>query len=924
MILYNSANRAAPRLPAMSSKAYARILGATLLAVATLLAITWAITLERIDYEHARVVAQAKTNTANVSVAFEEHTLRTLKSINQTLVLLKHEYLQKGRAIDLQGVLDDAEVDTNYFTVGVFDANGDYVAGSARSTPANAANREFFTAHLKPDSKLYIGQPTNRSHSGALIMAFSRRVQDEKGNFLGVVALSVPPGYFTRFFTTVDLGPEGLLALIGADGVSRVRRVGERTTAGEDMRASKVMAEQARKPHGQFSSVGISEGIPRFIHYRTMHQLPLIVAVGISQRDAMATLEKDRENHLWVGARITFFIIVIAGLLIYALARQRTALDQRERSEARLRAIFEQAFVGMGQHALDGRPVIANQKMADILGYTPEELINVDPRTVVHPDDAPPGGDFSGKFDSRERRFIRKDGAIIWVNASQSLVLDAEGQPDCYVSVVQDITELKRIDRMKTEFVSMVSHELRTPLTSIRGSLGLIAGGVAGSLPDAARNLIDIAKSNCERLIRLINDILDTDKIESGNMHFDPRQAELGPLLQAAVAANEGFASQHGIRIRLQCPAEPLRVNVDSDRLNQVLANLISNAVKFSPAGKAVEVTLLRAGATARIEVRDHGPGIPAEFRARMFQKFSQADSSDARAKGGTGLGLNITKAIVERLGGTIGFDSEVGAGSTFFFDLPILASGPAGLPAVPSRPRVLVCEDDLDIARLIAMLLEKGGFDADLAFDAAQARERAAQRSYAAMTVDLRLPDDQGVAVVRALRAQPHTRDLPIVIVCAFAEEGRIQLNNEVLSVSEWLGKPIDQVSLVVAIREASEGMVNGRPRILHVEDDLDVQRIAAAIAHDFATFEFAGTLREARERLAQWSFDLVLLDLKLPDGSGWDLVAELDGRVPVVVFSVDEASAAEKERVAAVLVKAATSNEVLLDTIRQVLATT
>jgi PAS domain S-box-containing protein len=908
----------------MSSRTFYRGVGATLLAAFTLLAITWTITLERIGYERERVIAQAKTNTANVALAFEEHTLRTLMSIHQTLVLLKHEYLQKGRAIDLQSVLADAEVDTDYFTVGVFDAKGDYVAGSAKGRPDNAAHREFFTAHLRPGTRLFVGKPARLSYSGQLAIVFSHLVQDEEGKFVGVVALSVLPGHLTQFFKTVDLGPQGLLALIGVDGTSRVRRVGERTTAGDDMRSSRIMTEQAARPRGAFLSVGVSEGIGRFVHYRTMENYPLIVTVGISERDAMATLEKNRENHLWVGVRITFFILVIAGVLLYALARQRVALDLMVRSEARFRAIFDQAFVGMGQHALDGRPVFANQKMADILGYTPEEMINIDPRTVVHPDDVPPGGDFSGKFDSRERRFIRKDGAIIWVNASQTLVRDAQGQPDCYVSVVQDITELKRIDSMKSEFVSMVSHELRTPLTSIRGSLGLIAGGVAGSLPEPARNLIDIAKSNCERLIRLINDILDTEKIESGNMRFETKEADLGWVLAAAIAANEGFATQHGTRLVLELPEEVVLVNVDSDRLNQVIANLISNAVKFSPAGKAVEVRLTRHGAKARVEVRDHGPGIPPEFRARMFQKFSQADSSDARAKGGTGLGLNISKAIVERLGGTLGFESEVGAGSTFFFELPIQAPGQAALSCGPRRPCVLVCEDDLDIARLIAMILEKAGFDTDLAFDAAQARERAAQRTYAAITVDLRLPDEHGVALIRALRAQAHTRDLPIVVVSAFAEEGRIQLNSEALSVSQWLEKPIDEVRLVVAIREAAEGVVSGRPRILHVEDDPDIQRIAAAIAHDFAMFEFAGSLREARERLAQWKFDLVLLDLELPDGSGWDLVAEVDGRAPIVVFTVDDAKVADPGRVAAVLLKTATSNEALLVTMRRVLAGT
>ncbi|RZJ24126.1 MAG: PAS domain S-box protein, partial [Haliea sp.] len=331
-----------------------------------------------------------------------------------------------------------------------------------------------------------------------------------------------------------------------------------------------------------------------------------------------------------------------------------------------------------------------------------------------------------------------------------------------FYSLANDVTEFKRIDRMKSEFVSTVSHELRTPLTSIRGSLGLISGGVAGVLPEAARKLVAIASSNCERLIRLINDILDIEKIESGKMRLDVQPLDLGPLLSQVLAANEHYgAGQAGFRLTL--PEGPLLVKADSDRLVQVLTNLLSNAMKFSPADVPVEVSLTRAGPRARVEVRDHGPGIPEEFRQRIFQKFSQADASDTRAKGGTGLGLNISRAIIERLGGNIGFVTEAGQGTTFFFELPEwkeTALAPNGLavqggpPAreadAADRPRVLICEDDADIANLIAMMLDKGGFDSDLAYSAAQAQARLALRPYAAMTVDLRLPDADGLALIR------------------------------------------------------------------------------------------------------------------------------------------------------------------------------
>jgi len=507
---------------------------------------------------------------------------------------------------------------------------------------------------------------------------------------------------------------------------------------------------------------------------------------------------------------------------------------------------------------------------------------------------------------------------------------DEEGQVIGFYSLATDITELKRIDRMKSEFVSTVSHELRTPLTSIRGSLGLISGGVAGELPAAVKTLVDIARNNCERLIRLINDILDIEKIESGKMRLDLQVVDLQLLLAQVLAANEGFGAAQNVSLSLDFPEGGLRVQVDSDRLAQVVTNLLSNAVKFSPPGGMVEVLVMRAGLGVRVEVRDHGPGIPEEFRTRIFQKFSQADSSDTRQKGGTGLGLNISRAIVERLGGSVGFDSKAGMGSTFFFELPEWKEAAPRLPAearVFTRPCVLICEDDRDIARLIAMMLDKGGFDSDMVYSASEAMAHLAVNRYAAMTLDLKLPDQDGISLIRTLRSQDGTRDLPIVVVSAMAGEGQIQFNNQPLTVSGWLEKPIDENLLIRSLRHAMDGMAEGKPRILHVEDDLDIQRITSAIVQDFANFEFAATLEEARACLLAQTYDLVLLDLTLPGESGWDLLADIEALErppPVVVFSASEVDRAQGTRATAVLIKAQTSNDELLQTLQRVLSQT
>jgi CheY-like chemotaxis protein len=209
--------------------------------------------------------------------------------------------------------------------------------------------------------------------------------------------------------------------------------------------------------------------------------------------------------------------------------------------------------------------------------------------------------------------------------------------------------------------------------------------------------------------------------------------------------------------------------------------------------------------------VQDRGPGIPDEFRGRIFQKFSQADSSDARLKGGTGLGLSIAKAIVERLDGIIGFTSKPGAGTTFHFELPEshVASGvPRPRCADSNARRILVCEDDHDIARLIGMMLENAGFDVDIAYNAAEARALLAGQRYDAMTVDIGLPGEDGLSLIRSLREDDATRKLPVIVISATADEGRVQLNNESLTLTDWLQKPIDENRLIVGIRNAANGL--------------------------------------------------------------------------------------------------------------------
>jgi PAS domain S-box-containing protein len=273
-----------------------------------------------------------------------------------------------------------------------------------------------------------------------------------------------------------------------------------------------------------------------------------------------------------------------------------------------------------------------------------------------------------------ERTLMRRDGVEITAEMTTGLVGTGEG---VFFSVfLHDVSERKEVERMKNEFVSTVSHELRTPLTAISASLSLLKDGMAGDLPKDAEGLVGVACASTERLVRLIGDVLDIQKMEAGQMDYRFEDQQVAPIVEGAVAAMDSFGAQAEVRLAFEAGegAGMLRASVDRDRLTQVLTNLLSNAIKFSETGSEVLTRLSAEGAMLRIAVTDHGAGIPEAFRGRIFQRFAQADSADSRKKGGTGLGLSICRTIVEEHGGSIRFETAEGEGTTFFVELPALA----------------------------------------------------------------------------------------------------------------------------------------------------------------------------------------------------------------------------------------------------------
>lgn len=611
------------------------------------------------------------------------------------------------------------------------------------------------------------------------------------------------------------------------------------------------------------------------------------------------------------------------GVLVTAAIRDVTERKRAERELKRqkelLQAVFDHIPVMIGVFDHTGRYTLINQAWREQLGYTLNEMNTRDIMVELYPDPderlAARSFMFAPTPGWRDFRTVVRSGYAIDTSWAYTPLSDG-----MTIAFGQDITKRKEVDRLKNEFISTVSHELRTPLTSIRGSLGLIAGGVAGPIPDRAKSMIDIAYKNSERLVRLINDILDIEKIESGKMVFNFKPIELMPLIDQAIEANRAFGAQYQVSFVITESVPGIRINADADRLTQVMTNLLSNAAKFSPPGSQVEISVRRVGQGVRVAVRDHGSGIPEEFKKRIFQKFAQADSSDSRQKGGTGLGLSIVKAIVEKHDGTVAFDTSEGVGTTFYFEIPEWQPLSTEDVVESSNPRVLIVEDDRDVALLLNLMLKQGGFETDVAYDAARAIELLKTHLYAAITLDLMLPDRDGISLIRELRSAEATRNLPIIVVSAKAEQGRQQLNGDAVWVADWLQKPIDQSQLVRAVQHVTHRLHPGKPRILHVEDDKDVLRVVEAILQDTADVTAARDVAEARALLEQNVYDLVILDPALPDGLGTDLLPLLrrnSGQIPVVIFSALEEDHHSMYQVSAALVKSRTSNEQLLETI-------
>ncbi len=528
-----------------------------------------------------------------------------------------------------------------------------------------------------------------------------------------------------------------------------------------------------------------------------------------------------------------------------------------------------------------------------------------------------------------EHRVLRPDGSIRWIWARTFPKLNENGDLETIYSIGHDVTDRKEAEKRVSEFYSTVSHELRTPLTSIHASLRLIEGGLAGQVSDKVSRLVNIARNESDRLIRLINDILDIRKLEAGRLELRLTETKLDDLVTGAFAATQGMATEAKVSLKYQVNDHG-NLKCDQDRVIQILTNFLSNAIKYSPEGETVMLAVDRHQNMIRFSVTDAGPGIPESEQYKLWGRFQQLDSSDTRQKGGTGLGLAISKGLAEQHGGRVGFSSAVGKGTTFWVELPTSYGGARttshDLKSF-ALARVLMVEDDEQLTKLVKTMLKKEGFEIEIARNLKEADTLLEEFTPRAIILDINLPDGNGLEWLKFKQNAAVPFSIPTVVLSG------VDKNAELFGTAvifDWLVKPAEDKQLERALRVAVRNKGNAKAKVLIVEDDNATLELLKGSVARFPVDIIEATEGVLALKLACTEHpDLIILDVGIPSPDGFEVVETLrksDSReTPLIVYTSRDLTRDEMNNLTLGLtkhlIKSKTSEQELIDSIRLLL---
>ena len=898
-------------------------------------------------------VADARKDTSNIARSVAHDAEQTFDAANLVLSGAVSRLETDGTGpVQLerlhQFLMTQIGAQTRFRGIFVYDENGKWLTTSLPDMPpgVNNSDRDYFQFHRgDPSHAIHIGIPVKSRSGGQWIITATRRFDHPDGSFAGVVLVSIDEDYLLKFYDTFDIGSEGAILLARGDGILLVRRPFAEANVGRSMLASNLF--QNARPGvsaGNSESRSLVDGVARFNGYVRLENYPLVVGVAVSKQEVLALWRADAWSHFATACGLA----AVISLLGLWLNRQNTLRQTAEHAQviaaAQYRLLADHSTDIIIRLDMNFRRRYISPASKEVLGYEPEELIGKRPIELVHPDDVASVDELHRRMGAGlERggaiyRVRHRDGRWIWIDAQLRLVRNSEtGAPSEIVGALRDVTARKAIEEAlalakeaadtanlaKSEFLANMSHEIRTPMNGIIGMNGLL---LRTPLSADQRKFAEAVGFSADALLAIINDILDISKLEAGKFELEEIDFSLQAVVEDALELMAPQAHDKALELAawVDEPAQrPLRG--DPARMRQIILNLVSNAIKFTERGLvAIEARATGSDADGigiRIDVHDTGIGMNDATKARLFQKFEQADGSIARRFGGTGLGLAICKQLIELMGGRIGVQDRAGGGTTFWVELTLATATDSVDRAVTAPKRLaglrILIVDDLAINRTIfrqqlkthGMLVDEAPSGMAALSILADSRQRG--EAFDIVLIDQMMPLMSGEDLAELILADGDGRPPKLVL----ASSSGLPLRNDKaanVGFDAYLVKPIRQKALVdclvrlgsgepeeegasdLPLTTAGPAVVKGR--ILLADDNTINQQVALTLLSEAGhVVDLAADGRQAVEAWTRQRYDLILMDVQMPIVDGLQATreirrAEADGiHIPIIAMTAN-----------------------------------
>jgi PAS domain S-box-containing protein len=665
-----------------------------------LLLLTWGHVYVLASESRQREISGAERDLANLTRLSQEHAVRTFRSADQVIRFVQSRYLEQGNKLDLAALTRQGVIDAEIFNqVGIIDANGIYaLANRPITSRLDLSDREHFKVHVHQDSgQLFVSRPVIGRATGKWSLQLTRRINKPDGSFGGVVVLSIDPAYFTGFYGELNLGPGGLTALYGLDGIARARRVGDQTGFDTDASHSALFEKLIpQKPSGSYVQESLVDGVERLYFYRTVPRYSMLALAAVDMRFLMVNHDKALQALLLQAGLVSLLILVLLvglsrylGLLRRDTVARKLAQVQIQERTAQLNAVFDispDGFVSFDQNRC---VTFVNPAFSQMTGLDSTALQGMaeDEFSDWLAGLCEPAPGFIGlkALRSQEHEKPGRSLETIELQGGGQRILQVQLRLSASSTVsqilsVRDITHETEVEALKSEFLATAAHELRTPMASIYGFAEVLLTQQADAV--LQKEFLGIILKQSRLMVDILNELLDLARIEARRgKDFKFTELNLQYLLTDLITS---FPCPEGrVRPELDAPKQPVTLRADAGKLRQALLNVLSNAYKYSPDGGAVHILVELKQQSDRsqrvaIHISDHGMGMTADQAARVFTRFYRADTSGRVP--GTGLGMSITKEIVEHHRGSISIISAPGEGTQVTLILAVQVPG-AALP---------------------------------------------------------------------------------------------------------------------------------------------------------------------------------------------------------------------------------------------------